>query len=93
MYVDTNKHEAFNVERVDQEQWLRIEYHDIPTGIVEVDVRIEDGSGKKHDAIMFAGHIATEVSNDNTTVHPMLGWVLAHKHKKYKGSESLDEIK
>ncbi|CAL8089654.1 unnamed protein product [Orchesella dallaii] len=57
-------------------KWPRIESDDIPTGILEVDVKIND-NGAEYNSVMFAGHIATEVKDDGCTLQPTLGWAMA----------------
>lgn len=59
-------------------RWLRIPTDDIPTGIVEVDVKIND-HGIEYSSVMMAGHIGAEIKNGGRTVQPALGWVMALK--------------
>ncbi|ODM90613.1 hypothetical protein Ocin01_16066 [Orchesella cincta] len=60
------------------EKWLKIDTNAIPSGIVEVDVKIND-NGAEYNTIMFAGHVATEVKDDGCTLQPTLGWAIALK--------------
>lgn len=62
----------------EQLDWLRIETSDIPTGIVEVDVKIND-NGAEYKSVMLAGHMGAEIQNEGDTVKPTLGWVIALK--------------
>lgn len=64
----------------DKVEWLRIDTNRIPTGIVEVDVLIND-NGIKHESVMFAGHMGTEIKDGGHTVQPTLGWAIALKPK------------
>ncbi|CAL8070651.1 unnamed protein product [Orchesella dallaii] len=59
-------------------KWPIIEFGNVPTGIVEVDVKIND-NGAEYNSIMFAGHVATEVKDDGCTLQPTLGWAMALK--------------
>ncbi|CAL8083766.1 unnamed protein product [Orchesella dallaii] len=59
-------------------KWPRIDMPDIPSGIVEVDVKIDD-NGVKNNAVLFAGHMATEIKEDGVTVQPVLSWAIALK--------------
>ncbi|CAL8075300.1 unnamed protein product [Orchesella dallaii] len=60
-------------------KWPRIDIKDIPSGIVEVDVKIDD-HGKEYQSLMLAGHMAAEVTEMNgLTLKPALGWVIALK--------------
>lgn len=59
-------------------KWLRIETSDIPTGIVEVPVKIDD-NGNAYNSIMFAGHMGAEIKNEGDTMQPTLGWAIALK--------------
>ncbi len=57
---------------------MRIDIDKIPTGIVEVDVKIDD-NGVKYNSVMLAGHMGAEIKNGGDTVQPALGWVMALK--------------
>lgn len=59
-------------------KWPRLDTNDIPTGIVEVDVKIND-NGTEYNSIMFAGHMAAEIKGDGCTVQPNLGWTICLK--------------
>lgn len=61
-----------------EETWPKIDIDKIPSGIVSVDVNIAD-SDTEYEGIMFAGHIATEVLEDQFTLKPQIGWGIALK--------------
>ncbi len=61
------------------DEWLPIETDDIPSGIVEVDVKINDQSGVNYNTVMFAGNMGAEIKNGGDTLQPTLGWVMALK--------------
>ncbi|CAL8075332.1 unnamed protein product [Orchesella dallaii] len=62
-------------------KWPEIDMKDIPSGVVEVDVKIDD-NGREYESLMFAGHMAAEVMEDNgLTLKPSLGWAIALKPK------------
>lgn len=73
---------AFTGEEVKEDEqlkkWLRIETDDIPTGIVEVTVKIDD-NGNEYNSVMFAGHMGAEIKNEGDTLQPTLGWAIALK--------------
>ncbi|ODM94104.1 hypothetical protein Ocin01_12578 [Orchesella cincta] len=60
--------------------WPRFYMSMIPSGIVEVDLKINK-NGVEHEAVLFAGHIATEILEDDVTIQPVLSWALALKRK------------
>lgn len=62
----------------DDEAWLTIDLDKIPSGIVNVDVKIIEGD-EEHESIMFAGHVGYEVQEDNCTLKPQIGWGMALK--------------
>ncbi|CAL8089660.1 unnamed protein product [Orchesella dallaii] len=68
-------------------KWPRIESDDVPTGIVEVDVKIDD-NGAEYNSVMFAGHVATEVKDDGCTLQPTLGWAMALKSDEIVGDDN-----
>ncbi|CAL8083763.1 unnamed protein product [Orchesella dallaii] len=59
-------------------KWPRIYMSDISSGIVEVDVKIDD-HGVKHEAVLLAGHLATEIKEDDVNIQPVLSWAIALK--------------
>ncbi|CAL8089663.1 unnamed protein product [Orchesella dallaii] len=59
-------------------KWPRIESDDVPTGIVEVNIKIND-NGAEYNSVMFAGHVASEVKDDGCTLQPTLGWAMTLK--------------
>ncbi|CAL8143483.1 unnamed protein product [Orchesella dallaii] len=61
------------------EQWPQVDMGDIASGIVEVDVKIND-NGEEYKSLMLAGHMAAEVLERNgLTLKPALGWAIALK--------------
>ncbi len=67
-----------NVER-DNAPWLYIDMQDIPSGVVEVDVTIDD-HGIEYKSVMFAGHVASFVEKDGVSLKPGSGWAIVLKH-------------
>ncbi|XP_037039499.1 uncharacterized protein LOC119076694 [Bradysia coprophila] len=58
--------------------WPVIDMDKIPTGIVAVDVKIEERSAT-YESVMFAGHTGFDVLEDNCTLKPQIGWSIALK--------------
>lgn len=77
--------ETFVPAKAKETQWLRLDTNDIPTGIVEVDVTIDD-NGTEYKSIMFAGHMGAEIKEDGCTLQPTLGWTIS-----LKGEDSVDD--
>lgn len=66
-------------------KWLYVDFDDIPSGAVTVDVKIvEIGNGKAnvYQSLFFAGHIAYKVLEDDVTLKPQIGWGLALKSRE-----------
>lgn len=61
-----------------EEEWPVIDIAEIPSGIVNVDVKITDGENE-YESVMFAGHVGYEVLEDNCTLRPQIGWGIALK--------------
>ncbi|ODM94142.1 hypothetical protein Ocin01_12546, partial [Orchesella cincta] len=62
-----------------KKKWPQIDMDDISSGIVEVDVEIND-NGVKHKSVMLAGHMASEVKEQNgLALKPALGWAIGLK--------------
>ncbi len=59
--------------------WLRIDMEKIPSGLVEVNVNIKDESDVVAEAVMMAGHLGVEIKDDEVTIQPILGCVVALK--------------
>jgi hypothetical protein len=59
-------------------EWPLIDIQDIPLGVVEVDVLIDD-NGLHFNSTLFAGHMATQVLDDGFTIQPKSGWAMALK--------------
>ncbi len=75
-------------EEENKMKWLCIDTTTIPTGIVEVDVKIND-NGAEYDSVMFAGHMGTEIKNEGDTVQPTLGWAIALKFPNAEKSKRI----
>lgn len=58
--------------------WPQINIEKIPTGIVNVDLKLFDNA-KQYESVMFAGHIGYNVLEDNCTLQPKIGWAIALK--------------
>jgi len=56
--------------------WPVIDSVDIPPGVVSVPVLIDD-NGIEHKSYMFAGHLAFQLKENNTTLQPSLDWAIA----------------
>jgi len=61
-----------------ESDWPIIDTNNIPPGIIEVDVKIDD-NGVPYYSSMFAGHLAINLSDDGKTLLPMSGWVICLK--------------
>jgi len=59
-------------------KWPRVKMENISSGIVEVDLKIDD-NGSEYDAVLLAGHMASEIKEDDVTRRPVLGWALSLK--------------
>lgn len=55
-----------------------IDTKNIPSGLVEVDVKIDD-NGVLHHSVMFAGHYGREILETGKTLKPKSGWVICLK--------------
>lgn len=60
------------------ESWPLIDIDKIPSGIVNVDIRIREGT-VDHESIMFAVHVGFKVMEDKRTLKPQVGWYIALK--------------
>jgi len=90
-WQETNLSRNFSEDMDESEvNWLRLDSNDIPTGIVEVDVKIDD-NGTEYDSIMFAGHMGAEIKKDGCTVQPVLGWSIALKPTEAELAAMKDE--
>jgi hypothetical protein len=59
--------------------WPVIDFQDIPSGSVEVDVLIGD-NGDDYHSVMFAGHMGLQIVDEGrTTLAPKTGWVICLK--------------
>lgn len=92
MFAETTLHQTFGPDVTDEvsKKWLRIETEDIPSGIVEVNVIIDD-NGHEYKSVMFAGHVATEINENGTIVQPTLGWAIALKPEGATDDDPLEE--
>ena len=61
-----------------QWSWPHISTGAIPSGIIQVDVEIDD-NGVISDSVLFAGHMAYEILEDSVTLKPRVGWAIAFK--------------
>jgi hypothetical protein len=62
----------------DDKEWPRVDTDDIPTGIVEVDVTVDD-HGKEYKTVMLAGSMGIEIGGEGYSLQPKSGWVIAIK--------------
>lgn len=62
----------------ENEPWPLNDIDKIPSGAVNVDVKITDVNGE-YKSLMFAGHVGYETLNDNCTLKPQIGWGIALK--------------
>jgi len=69
--------------------WPFIETSDIPTGSVEVDVKIIEDDGTENHSVMFAGHMAQEIRDGGFTLKPVSGWAMCLK----PSPEEIEKIK
>ncbi|XP_037030745.1 uncharacterized protein LOC119070502 [Bradysia coprophila] len=60
------------------EPWPVLNIAKIPSGIVNVDVKIIDRN-KNYESVMFSGHVGYEVFEDDCTLKPRIGWGIALK--------------
>ncbi|CAL8133301.1 unnamed protein product [Orchesella dallaii] len=68
------------VDYYEEETRPRVDISDIPSGIVEVDLLVEDGSGHESKTFMLAGHMAPETMDLNgIALKPSLGWAIVLK--------------
>jgi len=65
--------------KTDNAPWSYVDMQDIPNGFVEVDVLIDD-NGTEYKSVMFAGHLAASVDDDDVTLKPASGWAIVLKH-------------
>jgi hypothetical protein len=63
---------------LEDKTWPIIDTDDIPVGVVEVDILIDD-NGTEYKSVMFAGHMGKAVLEDGCTLQPKSGWVIALK--------------
>ncbi len=61
-----------------EQEWPVINIAAIPSGIVNVNVKIAEGS-VVHESVMFAGHVGYKVLKDKCTLQPQIGWGIALK--------------
>lgn len=68
-----------------KQRWIMISTEDVPPGIVEVAVKVDDHGTKLYDCLLMAGHLGTQHSSDGVTVQPVLGWAIALVKRSKKG--------
>jgi len=76
---------AENGEVIHGLQYPVIETADIPPGFITTDIEIDD-DGKKHQALLFAGHAVYETPAEDT-IAPKLSWALVLKDKSSSGEK------
>ncbi|EQC24977.1 hypothetical protein SDRG_17140 [Saprolegnia diclina VS20] len=75
---DGNKASDYVEVRVPYDYPL-VDMEDIPPGYLTVDVTIND-NGIEHKALMFAGHMAYAVGDNQASIAPALSWAIALKN-------------
>jgi len=62
-------------------EWPLVDTDDIPPGIVEVDVTMDD-NGVEHKTVMLAGSMGIEVGDGGYSLQPRSGWIIAFKNEE-----------
>jgi len=72
------KKETFFGRLNKDDEWPLVETDDIPPGIVEVDVTVDD-NGTEYKTVMLAGSMGMEIGGGGNSLKPKSGWVIALK--------------
>jgi len=71
----------FEQEKKEGQIWPYVDLDKIPSGVVEVDVKIDD-NGTPYHSVLLAGHMAVDIIEDEETkctMKPQIGWALVLK--------------